>query len=94
MSVLTVPSFTEVIQRLIKLIRKPKQYVDLTAIRDSESGSAKGLLEHDIIIIGGGMLPFFLNVIKSQNVSDLVRNGWLCACFSSFRGPGYSRAPT
>jgi hypothetical protein len=54
---------TEVIQKLINLIWKPKQYVDLTA--DRESGSAKRL-EYDIIIIGGGMLPFFLSVIKSQ----------------------------
>ena len=52
LSVLSVPSFTEVVQRLIKLIWKP-QYVDLTA---AASGSAKGLLEYDIIIIGGGML--------------------------------------
>ena len=82
-SVLTV-----LIQSLTKLIWKPtKQYVDLTA-----AGIPKGL-EFDIIIIGGGMLP--INIIKSQNVQRfLVRNGWLCACFSSFRKPEYSRAPT
>ena len=54
MSVHTVPSFTEVIQKLTKLIWKPKKYVDLTAAA-GKSRSAKGLLEYDIIIIGGGM---------------------------------------
>jgi hypothetical protein len=50
------------IQSLIKLIWKPKQYVDLTV-----SGIPKGL--YDIIIIGGGMLPSVLkNVIKLKNV--------------------------
>ena len=88
-----MPSLTEVILSLTKFICQPKQYVDLTAAR--VSGSAKGL-EYDIIIIGGGMLlvPFSLNVIKSLNVGALVRNGWLCACVSSFREPEYSRALT
>lgn len=53
MSALSV--LTVLIQSLTKLIWMPKQYVDLTAAR--KSGSAKGL-EYDIIIIGGGMLPF------------------------------------
>ena len=53
LSVLTMPSFTEAIQSLTNLIWKPKQYVDLTA-----ASSANRLLEYDIIIIGGGMLPF------------------------------------
>jgi hypothetical protein len=65
LSVLTA-SFTEVIQRLTKLIWNPKQYVDLTAAR--ESGILKGP-QYDIIIIGGGMLPFFKKNINSQNVS-------------------------
>jgi hypothetical protein len=82
-AVVTVPFFTDVIQRLTKLIWKPKQYVDLTAAR--EFGR-----QYDIIVIGGGMLPFFFkNVIKSQNVSALIRNGWLCSYFSSFREPEY-----
>lgn len=42
----------------------------------------------------GVCYPFLSCDIKSQNVNALVRNGWLCACFSSFREPGYSRAPT
>jgi hypothetical protein len=59
MSVATVPFFTDVIQRLTKLIWKPKQYVDLTA--------AKGFgRQYDIIVIGGGKLPFFKDVIKCR----------------------------
>ena len=47
--------------------RKPKRkYVNLTAAK--ETGDAKGLAsEYDIIIVGGGMLSFFLNVGNSYN---------------------------
>lgn len=43
---------------LYKLIRnrqKPR-YVNLTAV--GETGGIKGLAEYDIIIVGGGILPF------------------------------------
>ena len=92
----TLSVLTEVIQSLTKIIWKPKQYVDLTAAK--ESGSAKGP-EYDIIIIGGGMYHLRnLSLYKWDQVAEcsalLVRNGWLCACFSSFRELEYSCAPT
>lgn len=61
-----MPSFTEVIQTLTNFIWKPKQYVDLTA-----AGSAKELLEYNIIIIGGGMLPF----LECDQVAECQRFG-------------------
>ena len=66
MSALSV-LITEVIQSLTELIfGKPKQYVDLIAA--GESGNAKQRLEYDIIIIGGGMLLFFI-YLKYDQVS-------------------------
>ena len=67
MSVVTVPFFTDVIQRLSKLIWKSKKYVDLTPTTGREFGR-----QYDIIIVGGGMLLFFL---KCDQVAECQRFG-------------------